>query len=251
MYVYTADRSISPWLITQGVWETFVDDIMMDLCTAGMRVCDIGANQGYYTLQFAGRVGAEGRVLALEPNPAMFDLLQDSIELNGFGSRVKLFNSAAGERAGELELTYDPRYPGGGNLFDRGSNDTRTTCRVKVVKIDDVVGSEDEFDIIKVDVEGWEPYVFRGMENTLKRSRDASIFTEICWEQWSRAGPPGEILRYIAGGREHVFIVHHDATLEEVDLSNLDEFKSLGVSYAMITTWDKRLEDRVGHRLRR
>ena len=251
IYVYTADRSISPWLISQGIWESFVDDIMMDLCVPGMHVFDVGANQGYYTLQFAGRVGETGRVVALEPNPQMFALLQDSVELNGLRSRVELYNAAAGEQSGELELTFDPLYPGGGNLFDRDPNDSRASSLVKVVKVDDIAGPDSRFDIIKVDVEGWEPYVFRGMEKTLGRSQDATIFTELCWAQWSRAGSPSEILRFIAGERDHVFIIHHDATLERVHLQSPDAFKALGVAYAMITKWDRRLNDKLGHRVRK
>ena len=250
MYVYTADRSISPWLISQGVWETFVDDVMMDLCTPGMCVCDVGANQGYYTLQFAGRVGETGRVISFEPNPAMFSLMRDSVELNGFQSRVELHNAAAGAQNGELALSYDPLYPGGGNLFDRSSDDARALRLVKVVRIDDIVGQDLKFDIIKVDVEGWEPQVFRGMGQALRRSGDAAIFTEISWSQWSRAGPPDEILRQIAGERDCIFIIHHDGTLEQVDPQDLEAFRSLGVAYALITKWDRRVSDALGRRLR-
>ena len=46
-------------------------------------VVDVGANWGYFTLMAAQLIGRTGRVLAVEPDPRMFALLQRNLSLNG------------------------------------------------------------------------------------------------------------------------------------------------------------------------
>jgi FkbM family methyltransferase len=244
-YVNTDDRGISPWIIMIGGWETFVDTVLMRLCQPGMRVCDLGANLGYYTIKLANIVGPSGYVLSLEPNPEIFPFLRDSIHLNGFGARVRAENLAAGSSEGLLTLTYADSNLGGGNLFGLPPHLSPRTSEVRVVAVDDLVGDEPGFDLIKVDIEGWEPTAFKGMARTLEKSAHASIVTEIAWGQWSASGNPIEEIRLLAGARDGLFIIHHDGSLERVPLENLERFRSVGVCYALLTHWTAETAGRI------
>jgi FkbM family methyltransferase len=55
----------------------------------GMTVMDLGANLGYLTMYFAGKVGDKGIVYAVEPDPMNYKLLQDNVELNKISHIVK------------------------------------------------------------------------------------------------------------------------------------------------------------------
>lgn len=248
-FVNTDDRGIASWIILGGCWETFVDIVLARLCEPGMRVCDLGANLGYYTIKLAHRVGDGGHVLSLEPNPELFPFLRDSVELNGFSSRVRAENLAAGAGNGILSLSYARSNMGGGNLFGMSPHLEPSTAQVRVAAVDELVGDQPGFDLIKVDVEGWEPEAFKGMARTLAKSEHASIVTEVSWAQWSLSGDPVGRLRDVIGPRDGVFMIHHDNTLERVALDELDRFYTAGVSYALLTHWNEnnsaRLRDLV------
>src|SRR5208337_857429 len=65
---------------------------------------DVGANCGYYTLLLASLIGPEGRVWACEPIPSMVPLLRQSVQLNGFESRVEVVETAVLESSRAVEL---------------------------------------------------------------------------------------------------------------------------------------------------
>jgi FkbM family methyltransferase len=228
-----------------GGWETFVDTILTRLCRENMRVCDLGANLGYYTIKLAHLVGPGGYVLALEPNPELFPFLRDSVELNGFSARVRIENLAAGAENGSLVLNYADTNMGGGNLFGLPPHMSPRTSEVRVVAVDDLVHDERGFDLIKIDVEGWESQVIKGMARTLEKSAHASIVTEVSWPQWSQSGDPANQLRGLIGARDGIFIIHHDGSLERVPLTNLDRFHTVGVCYALLTHWTQEHAERL------
>lgn len=82
--------------------------VVMDLARigAGTTVADIGAGEGYYTVRLAERVGAKGRVLAQDIDPAAMQRLGQRVE------RERLDNVSIKTGAAD-----DPRLPA--NSFDR------------------------------------------------------------------------------------------------------------------------------------
>lgn len=73
----------------------------------GQRVCDLGCGNGFYTLPLAERVGASGRVLAVDVQPQMLLLLEErarASELDGRIERVLCTEEDPRLPAGELDL---------------------------------------------------------------------------------------------------------------------------------------------------
>lgn len=214
-YVNTEDRSITPWIIDGGYWELFVDDLLCALIAPGDTFVDIGANMGYYTVKLGARVGPSGRILSFEPNPETFAFLKDNVQLNALDGVVSLHNAALGGEAGEGWLSFDRHYPGGASMSadQRGGGEE---IKVPVLRLDDVVGQDGPINVVKIDVEGFEPLVLKGMTETLARSHDAAIVVEMSYPQWSRFGDPMTLLQEAAGGRD-VYVIHRNGRIQKLD----------------------------------
>ncbi len=215
-YVYTRDRSITPWIILGGTWEDFVDNVLTALISPGDVFLDVGANQGYYTVKMGALVGATGKVFAFEPNPKIYRFLIDNVELNALQPRVTCHPVAVGAEAGAMQLEVDDEYPGGARvLLPAMDQVTHRLVDVQVVRIDDVVPPDLVANLIKIDVEGFEPLVCQGMQSLLDRSPNAAVVCEISVAFWQRFGDPAELLRRCAGGRR-IFRIGNDGLLDEL-----------------------------------
>jgi FkbM family methyltransferase len=224
-FVNTRDAGITTWIILGGTWENFVDDILCGITKAGDRVLDAGANMGYYSVKLGYRVGPSGRVVAFEPNPEIFPFLSENVAINGLSGRVEIHNVALADQPGQATLTFGYANMGGGSLVDRpASDDERRT--VDVVRGDDLLG-DSSFDVMKFDVEGFEPLAAAGLEKTLARSSGAAIIVEVSAPAWRRYGDFAEILGRFSRGRRKAFEIAHDGYLEPVDLSHKSEIDVL------------------------
>jgi FkbM family methyltransferase len=222
-FVDKSTRDLTPWIIMGGTWETFVDDVLCALVRPGDTFVDVGANVGYYTIKIGGLVGATGRVFSFEANPAVFDFLRENVAINGFDARATLFNAAAGAVAGRVILEFNPVHPGGGAVLTDAETpwSQNQSCEVPVVTLDASLPEDAAVDLIKIDVEGFEPQVFAGMQALLARSPDAAIVTEVAYARWSRFGDPAALVAQCAGDRR-MFRIHHDGQLEPFTPASLE-----------------------------
>jgi ubiquinone/menaquinone biosynthesis C-methylase UbiE len=76
----------APWLTrTERRKEEHPDDVMKQLdVDPGMTVCDLGCGNGYYTLRLARAVTDSGKVLAVDVQPEMLQLLRERVALTNF-----------------------------------------------------------------------------------------------------------------------------------------------------------------------
>jgi FkbM family methyltransferase len=120
---------------------------------------DIGANIGAYALFVAAFAGPQARIVAVEPQPDVFDRLTFNIAQNAFHS-VKAVACAVADKAGELTLFVDPRNRGESSLKIVGTNES-AQIKVPAVTLMDLVRSEGltRIDAIKLDVEGAEDLI--------------------------------------------------------------------------------------------
>jgi FkbM family methyltransferase len=133
-------------------------------------VLDIGANTGVYTVKAAKHVGAQGLVIAVEPNIEILDVLSLSVKANGFGN-VRLRNLCIGRQTQARTLWMNR---GGPNSFSIAMrDDDSTSLSVLAVTLDDLCRWEaiSRLDYLKIDVEGAEEEVFSGGKETIKRFR--------------------------------------------------------------------------------
>jgi len=147
-----------------------------------MIAIDVGANVGYHALTASRCVGANGRVIAFEPNPRLFALLRDALPVNEIAN-VTLLPYAASDRECEIELIVSPDNMGGGAValpdFDRDPN-LRGYERHKAItkRLDDVVAPSDAVGLIRSDAEGCDLAVLMGARRMLETSPNVAAIVE-------------------------------------------------------------------------
>jgi FkbM family methyltransferase len=148
-----------------------------------MRFVDVGANVGYFTLLASRAVGPEGMVFAVEPSPYAADRLARTITDNRVGN-VRLEKIGLGRESGECTL-YDP-LPDNHTPTMLGDIGSSGRC-VPVRRLDDCLADwgVDRVDLLKIDVEGYEPLVFEGASAALSAGRIWAILCEFN-EYWLR-----------------------------------------------------------------
>ena len=152
----------------------------------GMEVWNVGANVGVYTLQLAHHVGAAGRVVAFEPNPASRAVLSRNIARNSLQARVEIVPAAVGAAAGTIEFFatgIDGRSrPGAPNPEMAQSH----RIQVPVVTLDAFAAGRGRLPaLVMMDIEGWEVAALQGARALLGTSR---FVVELHPNAWAWSG---------------------------------------------------------------
>jgi len=171
MHVDTTDFSISTHLLLDGYWEMWTTEAMLQFVRPGATVVDAGANLGYFTLLMAALAGPQGHVHAFEPNPGLAALLARNVNVNGFGGTTTVHPLALADRGGTARLTVRPGELGSGYL----DNDEAPGIEVPLCRFDSL-GIVPDF--IKIDVEGAEAALWRGLGGTLALRRPLTCLVE-------------------------------------------------------------------------
>jgi len=171
---------LSRVLLRGRLFEPFETFLLRREVRPGDVVLDIGANIGYYTLQFAQLVGPQGKVIAFEPDTKNFGLLKRSVEANGFAN-VELVNAVQADRTGRLALHRSARNPGDHRLALAHGGENRETAEVDVTSIDAFFGGRDKrVDFIKMDIQGSELLAIQGAREVI----GANPFMKLTCEFW-------------------------------------------------------------------
>ncbi len=141
----------------------------------GMVFVDVGANDGYFTLFAARRVGPSGRVISFEPSSRERGHLERNIALNGLGN-VTVVPVALGAAAGHADLHLAQGVHSGHNTLGHFAHEDVVPANVERVPLEtlDAVVSRlglSCVDVIKIDVEGGEANVLAGARAVLGERR--------------------------------------------------------------------------------
>jgi FkbM family methyltransferase len=145
--------------------------LMSERLRRGGDFVDVGAHIGMYTVRAALELRGRGRVLAFEPNPSARAQLVENLALNGC-TNVVVVAAAVGNEAGEATLhvpaSPDPSF----SSLEAGRFDEGEPVVVTVTTVDAAVAEHDIVpSVVKIDVEGRETAVVRGMAETLATIR--------------------------------------------------------------------------------
>lgn len=135
------------------------------------RFVDLGANMGFFTFAAAAQ-GA--RVLAIEPNPTLFQRLEANVRSNAL-DRVTLLQAAVGDRQGQAALATGSDL-GQGSIAERGNLPVRMELLHQVL----TGAGWDRIDVLKIDIEGFEDRALLPFFSSAPASSyPRSILTEI------------------------------------------------------------------------
>lgn len=166
---------IQRWIFL-GLYERGPTRLVHDYLQPGMVVVDVGANVGYYTLLALSRVGDRGHVIAIEPAPRPRQRLSATVA--GVPNVTILANALGAERRiGTLYLDREVDNDTPTMVPDHGG----VPQEVRVVKLDDCVRDLgfDHVDLLKLDVEGWEPQILNGASALLAEGRIRAMLCEL------------------------------------------------------------------------
>ena len=137
----------------------------------GFSAIDLGANIGYITLLLSDLVGKKGKVLAIEPEPENFEILKYNLELNKI-KNVEPINLAISESDGSICFHIGKS----SNLSSilPSKNSTSKKVDVKCSTLTSLLKNRSYPNIIKMDVEGAEVEIFRGMYEYFKNNNDGN-----------------------------------------------------------------------------
>ncbi len=175
MQLIDTDHPITDSIMETGEWESKTTKFIKDNLRSGQVFVDIGASVGYYTLLTASLVGSSGKVYSFEPLQKNINILLRNIFDNGF-KNIIVFPFALIDSS-ELKIKlFSNGVAGQGSLVDEKS---RVGIEVNSIIFDELNKKERIVpDMIKIDVEGAQLQVLKGMKEILETKRELTIIME-------------------------------------------------------------------------
>jgi FkbM family methyltransferase len=169
-------------LAISGVWEPQVTAAFREFLSEGDVCVDVGANIGYFALLASKAVGPTGRVHALEPSTRLYAELEANLERNRI-ENVTTWRVAASDADAEA-LLYEgaPKNRGESSLTQ--ASDRQNPVVVPTRRIDSLLAAEDlnRLRLVKIDVEGHELEVLRGLTSIFDEGFRPAIVVEVLRE---------------------------------------------------------------------
>jgi len=220
--IYVSTRSYIEWKIfSEGTYEAVTGNIIRMSLNPGDTALDIGANIGVHTLRMAESVGRNGRVIACEPLPHLQEKLNQNIKLNCFESWVSIIPKAISDTNGTTQMTGDP------NAFNQGTArmDAHEGFEVPVITGDSLLHQLGikSLNLIKIDVEGFEMNVIRGLKESIALYQPR-IILEYDADYWEKCNSSWAELSEFLMSLKYKFYRIEDHLLTEIE--NTPDFTS-------------------------
>lgn len=149
-------------------------DLLSTWLTEGDWVIDVGANIGQYTKKMSDLVGDNGRVIAFEPILETFYLLAANTNKFINKSNVSLFNSAISDSMVVLGMDIPQSATGLNNYYQAHLVELNTAHSVLCIPLDNFDFPKN-IKLVKIDAEGHELHVLKGMKNLISRDHPVLI----------------------------------------------------------------------------
>ncbi|CAN0592117.1 unnamed protein product, partial [Ectocarpus sp. 12 AP-2014] len=162
--------------IRKGIFLTDEPEykILETLIAPGDWVIDIGANVGHYTKRLSEIVGEHGRVIAFEPVPTTFSLLSANVQKFKIPN-VSLFNAGVSDKSETAHISMPSFSTGLDNYYQAHiSADSESNLPVLTLPLD-TFDFPRSIALVKIDAEGHEEFVLRGMRRLIKTCRPVLI----------------------------------------------------------------------------
>jgi len=176
-----------------GTFEPAMRRLITEFVAAGDTCLDIGAQKGFVSLTMAKAVGGRGKVFSFEADSRAALKFLANVKRAGLQT-IQLLECALGEREGSCTFTlsnvlgWSSRFPN-----EIAKTAVQETVEVPMHTLDglaerkEVVIEAGKLSFIKLDVEGSEPFVVKGMRRVLSTARPL-IFLEVNYDSLAAAG---------------------------------------------------------------
>jgi FkbM family methyltransferase len=215
------DRLVYLWMRKVGQARDADLAFLREHIRPGMHVVDVGANVGVHSHAFAHAVGPDGKVTAFEPDPVLFAAMSASLRTNQLRN-VTAHQMALGDCPGSGQLNRGLLNSGDNRLVVvAGPSAGGDSVEAQIATLDDVlVGAPVDF--VKIDVQGAELSVLRGMRKTVQANPRLQLYVEL-WPFGLRAAGSSadELLALVEAYGFKVEIRRRDGRTDPLDFQAL------------------------------
>ena len=213
VFNYLADDKFVGQRIALEKYEPYLTELMLSKIKMGDVVLDIGANIGYYAVLFADKVGKKGKVIAIEPDPVNFEILQKNIKEN------KLFNvvavqAAVGNENKKMKIFESKENFGDHRMWEEtlrpaGTSLDRAVKPVFCRRLDDLLKELEyqKIDFIKMDVQGFESLAIKGGEKIIEKNKPIIFFEYWPWGNKNAGSDIKEMMEFFRKIYKKIFWV--------------------------------------------
>ena len=163
---WVKDAEAEQWYSPEEHRGQVENQLLADLVAPGDRVLDVGCHQGFYLAFLSKLVGPNGFVLGVDINPENVMIAQAQLVLNGLTGYCEVLHRAASASA-EGDLKYSD--------FSNNSmvvpSEDKSGLTVQRTTVDHLCSIYGDFDVLMIDVEGFEEEVLKGAKGLLERMR--------------------------------------------------------------------------------
>ena len=157
-------------------------------------VFDVGANVGYFSMLFSRLVGKDGKVYAFEPASFPFRLLEQNRHINKL-DWLEIYNLCLGEENCDIEINAGEPGLEVYNSLAPIVHSSADTClfekeTVKMIRGDELIAEKQisHIDLMKIDVEGAELLVLKGLGDSFKSRVIDTVVVELTQEMSRQFG---------------------------------------------------------------
>ncbi|TWI99243.1 FkbM family methyltransferase [Mucilaginibacter frigoritolerans] len=187
--IYANTNNYIEWtILSSGTYEDEINKLIRVSLKNGENALDIGGNIGLQSIRMSQCVGSTGKVFAFEPLNHLQQKFTRNMLLNK-AANVKLFPFALADEEGEADFTIDTNSWNQGTFSLTGQNQGTEKQHVFIKVADNIQEVQDltSLALIKIDVEGFEFQVLKGLKQTLQKHRPRIIF-EYDYHYWLKTG---------------------------------------------------------------
>ncbi|MDX3855047.1 FkbM family methyltransferase [Streptomyces sp. AK02-01A] len=213
---------IQRYLYLFGVWEPHMTRWLQSRLRPGDTFIDVGANIGYYSVLASRLVGDSGRVVSLEASPAFHQTLLQQVRLNQCRN-VRAVNAAVADSRKNLKFVLASSANMGANSIVPYDGPAESSFEIEARPLPELLEPAEiaSARVIKIDVEGAEWPVVRGMAPMLDMLRpDAEITVEVTPDRMARIGDSADdLLKTMRSHGFHVYRLTNDYAPESYPLA--------------------------------
>lgn len=229
MYVDTRDLSLAPHILVEGYWEMWVTKFIVGQVKEGMTIVEVGTNIGYYSVLLTAKIGQTGRFYGFEANPEVYETLFRNLAVNGLIDRATLVNKAVYSQSQTLKFSRLKRHQGSSTIlelperFAQHYMDEVEVIEVPAVSLDDFFADKSpRVDLLKMDAEGSEALIFKGMKKLIKGNPQLKILFELAPGSIHGTGEdPKAFLSELTTLGFHLYRIQYDAMPIEATVEEL------------------------------
>lgn len=165
--------NIEELIYYKNYFERDICNLLYKKLKKGSIYVDVGVNIGYLSIIASKIIGNKGKVIAYEPVSTTYKIANRNIKLNLDVNNIDLRKKAIGSKKGKLDIFFNETEHAKSSFYNSYEGSRKES--VNVVTLDDDLKSI-KVDFVKIDVEGFELEVFKGMKKLLKRDKPQVVF---------------------------------------------------------------------------